>query len=109
MKDVKSWLAELGLSRYAGMLAEHDVDWDVLPDLSEQNLADLGIPLGHRIRLLKAIKLLGPRDDAAIARRDAASKGAHLNPERRYLTVVFCDLVGSTALSRRLDPEDLRP
>ena len=109
MKDVNSWLADLGLSQYAGILAEAAIDWDVLPDLSEQDLAGLGIPLGHRKRLLKAILLLRPRRGSIGAQGKAAPADMSPVPERRYLTVMFCDLVGSTALSHRLDPEELRP
>jgi class 3 adenylate cyclase len=109
MKDVNAWLTDLGLSQYAGILAEHAIDWDVLPELSEQDLAGLGIPLGHRKRLLKAILLLRPRRGPADAAGKAVAADMSPIPERRYLTVMFCDLVGSTALSRRLDPEELRP
>jgi class 3 adenylate cyclase/predicted ATPase len=109
MTDLKSWLTDLGLPQYAATLADHAVDWDVLPDLSEKDLADIGIPLGHRKRLLKAISLLVSPYGAGGTQGHAESTSAQPVPERRHLTVVFCDLVGSTALSRRLDPEDLRP
>ena len=85
------------------------VTWDVLSDLSEQDLKELGLPLGDRKRLLKAIATLRAPAEAPAGTepfQPAVSEGR--DAERRQLTVLFCDLVGSTELSRRLDPEDLR-
>jgi class 3 adenylate cyclase/tetratricopeptide (TPR) repeat protein len=96
-RDIAQWLDQLGLAQYAALFGENAVDLDVLPDLTEQDLKDLGIPLGHRKKLLKAIAALAPT--SSTARGEA---------ERRQLTVMFCDLVGSTALSTQLDPEDMR-
>jgi class 3 adenylate cyclase len=99
--DVALWLDRLGLAEYAPLFAVQAIDRAVLADLSEQDLKDLGIPLGHRKRLLKAIAALAepsPERPESPARPDA---------ERLQLTVLFCDLVGSTALSARLDPEDM--
>jgi class 3 adenylate cyclase/predicted ATPase len=98
--DLQSWLASLGLEQYASVFAAQAVDSDVLGELSEHDLTELGIPLGHRRKLLRAIAKL---------RTDSLEAPSASVPERRYLTVMFCDLVGSTALSRQLDPEDLRP
>src|SRR5262245_54375253 len=100
--DVGDWLAGLGFGRYAQIFAENAIGADVLSDLSETDLEKLGIPLGDRKRLLKAI--------AARAENHATAPAvtAPGQPERRQLSVMFTDLVGSTALSARLDPEDLR-
>jgi class 3 adenylate cyclase/tetratricopeptide (TPR) repeat protein len=106
MAEVEAWLKAQGLGRYAQRFAENDIDLDVLPELSEEELRQLGVSLGHRKKLLRAIEdLRGRRRPPARASRKAARAA---DPERRQLTVMFCDLVGSTALSARLDPEDLR-
>jgi predicted ATPase/class 3 adenylate cyclase len=99
--DVAGWLDQLGLSEYAPLFAEQAIDRGVLADLSDQDLRDLGIPLGHRKRLLKAIAALA---EPSPARPEGPSRP---EAERRQLTVLFCDLVGSTALAARLDPEDM--
>ena len=94
--NINSWLQNLGLEQYSAVFAEHDVDMEVLPDLDDNDLKELGITLGHRRRILKAIMSLQ-------ARGPEGEDG-----ERRQLTVLFCDLVGSTRLSVQFDPEDLR-
>jgi class 3 adenylate cyclase/tetratricopeptide (TPR) repeat protein len=112
VQDIASWLSALGLSEYAERFAENGIDIDVLPELTDQDLEKMGVLLGHRRRMLRAIRML---DSAAIT-PSAASPPApprtgppsQDSAERRQLTVMFCDLVGSTALSERLDPEDLR-
>src|SRR5437868_621999 len=108
--DIGGWLRNLGLERYEATFREHEIDGEVLPELGEGDLEKLGIPLGHRKRLLKAIRAL----DTGAAGSERTSPepllGAGASPkaaERRQLTVMFCDLVGSTALSARLDPEDM--
>ena len=98
--DVMAWLRDLGLDRYETTFRDNEIDWEVLPELSEADLEKLGLPLGPRKKLLKAIAALS-------AERSSASPAAGAEAERRQLTVMFCDLVGSTALSGRLDPEDL--
>ncbi len=81
----------------------------MLPELSEGDLEKLGMPLRHRKRLLKAISALGGATVAPAAKPSAAIESApQESAERRHLTVMFCDLVGSTALSAQLDPEDMR-
>jgi class 3 adenylate cyclase len=107
MQQVADWLEKLGMSEYAQRFAENDIDTSVLPHLTDDNLKELGISLGHRVKLLAAIRQLGetartvePIVTPAAKPQDAA--------ERRQVTVMFSDLVGSTALSARLDPEDLR-
>jgi class 3 adenylate cyclase/tetratricopeptide (TPR) repeat protein len=115
-RSVDDWLDGLGLSQYVALFAENEVDFEVLPDLTEQDLKDLQIPLGHRKKLLKGIAALngGPKideDRSAISDRaghTAAQSKGWAEAERRQLTVMFCDLVDSTSLSTRLDPEDLR-
>jgi class 3 adenylate cyclase len=110
MQQIADWLKILGMSEYAERFAENKIDISVLPDLTEQHLKDLGVALGDRLKILRAIRDLG---DAPVA-VTAPSTPAATEPtrrddaERRQLTVMFCDLVGSTALSARLDPEDLR-
>ena len=107
MATITEWLASLGLSEYAQRFTENDIDVSVLRHLTDQDLKELGVSLGHRRKMLAATAELAGA---------AALPPAHLSPEpkqrdnaeRRQLTVMFCDLVGSTVLSTRLDPEDLR-
>jgi len=109
-KDVSNWLAELGMSEYAQCFAENRIDLSVLPDLTDHDLKELGIVLGDRRKILRAIAEL---DGGKAAQKSAAL--AEISPaatpretaERRQVTVMFSDLVGSTALSARMDPEDL--
>ena len=102
--DIGVWLRGLGLERYEAAFRDNEIDWEALPKLTADDLKDLGVVLGsHRRRLLAAIAAL--RTDDRPAAGEAPSVSA---AERRQLTVMFCDLVGSTALSTRLDPEDLR-
>lgn len=113
MGTIAEWLNALGLSEYPQRFAENDIELDILSELTDQHLKDLGVSLGHRLKMLRAIRELG-RDGATVRedRRGAASPSHRHAPqdaaERRQLTVLFCDLVGSTALSTRLDPEDMR-
>jgi class 3 adenylate cyclase len=107
--EVAGWLRSLGLAQYEATFREHQIESEVLPELAEVDLEKLGIPLGHRKRLLKAIRALQTEAPASEPARAAPASPASLaTAERRQLTVMFCDLVGSTALSARLDPEDLR-
>src|SRR5919106_4923212 len=113
MTKVNEWLEEIGLGRYAELFTKHHIDLDVLADLTESDLAQLGITLGDRKRLMRAItKSTGGRVQPLPAEASAhpaasSSAGAGREAERRQLTVMFCDMVGSTALSARMDPEDL--
>lgn len=110
--DVGGWLRRLGLQQYEGAFRENEIDETVLPSLTAEDLKDLGVVIvGHRRKLLNAIAALGdeagrptPQSDTASARGKAAKDTA----ERRQVTVMFTDLVGSTSLSARMDPEDLR-
>ena len=100
MSDIDIWLQSLGLEKYREVLASHDIDLTVVPDLTEQDLEKLGLSLGHRRKFITAAARL-PGVAAA------ASTPQPTPAERRQVTVVFIDLVGSTALGSQLDPEDL--
>ena len=106
--DIGGWLRSLGLGQYESTFRENEIDADVLPDLTEIDLEKLGVPLGHRKRLLKAIASLGAAEKLAPALSPAPLDRDTDAAERRQVTVMFSDLVGSTALSTRMDPEDLR-
>ena len=112
--EVGHWLEALGLGGYAKAFAEHKIDFRVLPELNSQDLREMKIPLGPRKLLLKAIAELQANGGTTIgtaetATRETASQGhPATEAERRQLSVMFVDLVGSTELSARLDPEDLR-
>ena len=110
--DIGGWLRKLGLGQYAPAFIENAIDSDVLPELTEGDLEKLGIPLGDRKRLIKAIREMHAGSPSAFTTtgvgEDAPSGQPRVAPaERRHLTVMICDLVGSTALSARLDPEDM--
>src|SRR6266536_1239506 len=105
--EITTWLDGIGLAQYATIFAENAIDLDVLSDVSEADLERLGVALGHRKRMLRAIASLpGARPAAGASGTGRAPPLSE--PERRQLTVLFCDLVGSTALAVKLDPEDLR-
>ena len=107
--DLGGWLRSLGLEQYEAAFRENAIDDTVLLDLTEDHLREIGIPLGARLKLLKAIAALGARAEATSPSAGVAPSGPPIDvAERRQVTVMFCDLVGSTALSARLDPEDLR-
>jgi hypothetical protein len=113
--DVAAWLSELGLEQYAELFRENDIDGEILCEMTAEDLKELGISsFGHRRRLFNAITALGrepPTHDAAQLAASAVfapTSPTTIDAERRQLTVIFCDLVGSTALSTRHDPEDLR-
>src|SRR5262245_46610231 len=105
MKGIAEWLASIGLSEYAQRFADNAIELSVLRDLTEQDLKDLGVLLGHRRKILRAIAEL---DGITPAPTETAIESVGRDEaERRHLTVMICDLVGSTALSARLDPEDM--
>src|SRR5215469_1632799 len=106
MQQIADWLEKLGMSEYAERFAENRIDLLVLPDLTDQHLEKLGVALGDRLKILRAIRELSVTTVAQPAA--SAAPVVQVGAERRQLTVMFCDLVGSTALSVRLDPEDLR-
>ena len=111
--DVAAWLQDLGLERYVPAFRDNDIDAEVLPKLTAEDLISIGVTsVGHRRKLLAAIAALGT-EPPTVAQSAANATSAPISPptidaERRQLTVMFCDLVGSTALSTRHDPEDLR-
>src|SRR6478672_4035207 len=113
--DLGGWLRSLGLGKYEAIFRENDIDETVLPSLTHENLKELGVAsIGHRVKLLDAIAALRsdasgktPSVDATTA-SSAPSTHPEDRAERRQVTVMFSDLVGSTALSARMDPEDLR-
>jgi len=99
---IATWLEELGLAQYATVFEKNAIDFEILSDLTEADLEQLGVALGHRKRILRAIAAL------SAARTPAADESpSRSEAERRQMTVLFCDLVGSTALAVKLDPEDL--
>jgi class 3 adenylate cyclase len=109
MEQIADWLKKLGMSEYARRFAENDIDTGVLPELTDQDLKDLGVSLGHRRKMLRAIRDLSNASDAVTSSSaPVATEPTRRDAERRQLTVMFTDLVGSTALSTKLDPEDLR-
>ncbi len=104
--DIAQWLEGLGLGQYAQTFVGNAIDLEVLPDLTEKDLDRLGVLLGHQKRLLRAIGAFSPVE--AYTQPDSPPAASAPEAERRQLTVMFCDLVGSTALSSQLDPEDMR-
>ena len=113
MPEVADWLKTLGMSEYAERFADNDIDFTILGDLTDQGLEKIGVgSLGHRRKLLRAIADLKDVEKsspvAAVAAAPAATPRSADTAERRQVTVMFSDLVGSTALSARMDPEDLR-
>jgi class 3 adenylate cyclase/predicted ATPase len=103
--DIAAWLRGLSLERYAEAFRDNAIELEVLPELSEGDLEKIGVLLGHRKIMLKAIADLRPRAPQPLARTAPVVPG---EAEWRQLTVMFCDLVGSTPLAQRFDPEDLR-
>jgi class 3 adenylate cyclase/predicted ATPase len=107
MPDTASWLARLGLTKYIETFTENEVDLDALRHLSDDDLKELGLPIGPRRKILAAMAILEDRDPS-LTRSRAAPARPRREAERRQLTVMFVDLVGSTELSQRLDPEEMR-
>jgi class 3 adenylate cyclase len=104
MQEIADWLQELGLGQYAQAFAENEIDVSVLPHLTDQDLKDIGVPLGPRRKILAAIS----KDATAQVKPEPTISSEPKAPdiaERRQVTVMLSDLVGSTALSTRMDPE----
>ena len=112
VQQVADWLEKLGMSEYAKRFAENDIDFTILGDLTDQDLEKIGVAsLGHRRKLLRAIadlKVVEKNEPGAVASVAFAGPRPQDTAERRQVTVMFSDLVGSTARSARMDPEDLR-
>ena len=115
--DIEQWLEGLALGKYAEVFVDNDVDLRALPHLDRDDLKELGVSLGHRKVILAAIEAMNdardtepaaPPGSPPLGGEEAPFSLGHQQAERRQLTVMFCDLVGSTALSSELDPEDLR-
>jgi class 3 adenylate cyclase len=111
--DLGGWLRSLGLEKYEAAFRENDIDETVLPSLTHENLKELGVAsLGHRVKLLDASAALRSHTTSNTASPVALPANDESSPkdsaERRQITVMFCDLVGSTALAASMDPEDLR-
>jgi class 3 adenylate cyclase/predicted ATPase len=104
---LKRWLETVDLGQYNELFVQHRIGLDILPDLTEQDLVELGLPLGDRKRLQRAVASLA-RSVKGPAGGRSVGEGAAASAERRQLTVMFCDMVGSTALAEQFDPEDVR-
>ncbi len=109
MSDIEPWLESLGLEKYAKIFASHDIDLAVAPDLTEQDLEKLGLSLGHRRKFIAAAAKLRANSASSASAPARAQSPSQAAPqvERRQVTVVFTDLVGSTVLASELDPEDM--
>jgi hypothetical protein len=129
MQQIADWLEKLGMSEYAQRFAENRIDFSVLPELTDQDLEKMGVALGDRRKMLRSIAALNSGPKAATPAVPVAASSLAAAPvkpippdappskpsevaesagERRYLTVMFCDLVGSTAISAQLDAEEWR-
>jgi class 3 adenylate cyclase len=108
MQQIADWLEKLGMSEYAQGFAENGITAEALRHLTDQDLKDIGVLLGHRRIVLAAIRDLAGAPPAVAKSVAAAEPKAQDAAERRQVTVMFSDLVGSTALAGRMDPEDLR-
>jgi class 3 adenylate cyclase/tetratricopeptide (TPR) repeat protein len=110
--DLAEWLGRYGLGQYAQTFAENNIDYSILPDLNENDLEKIGVSLGHRKKLLRALAAeqqpAGPANTPSNDTVLPVSPSQHREAEFRQITVMFCDLVGSTQLSEALDPEDLQ-
>jgi class 3 adenylate cyclase/tetratricopeptide (TPR) repeat protein len=109
MEELRQWLEKESLNEYVELFREHDIRFSDLAHLTEEDVREIGLPLGARRRLLTALESLGEVSRSTESPRSTAVHAADLGEaERRHLTVMFCDLVGSTTLAEELDPEDLR-
>ena len=112
--NVAQWLNAIDLGQYEALFREHEIDAHVLPDLVEADLEKIGVPLGHRKRLVRAIAALSAGGTPPSAAKPASAQPfpspptSDAQPERRPITVMFCDLVGSTSISAAFDTEDWR-
>ena len=110
MTGIQDWLEEHGLAKYASVFAEHEITLELLPDLAESDIDQLALPIGPKRRLMAAVQAVAAATRAQRSAQSAdpfAEPGTSYDADRRQLTVMFCDLVGSTTLAERLDPEEL--
>ena len=107
-QDVKSWLESFGLHKYVQAFAENEIDFVALPRLTEEDLKELGLPIGARRKLQAAIETLPQHGSPPSTTTEVQPPQVPADAEHRQLTVMFCDLADSTTLSQQLDPEDLR-
>ena len=105
--EIAAWLRSLGLEQYTSVFRDNAVDADVLPQLTEEHLKELGVPLGHRLKLLKAITALQTGAAQEKASVEPAASIAAFEGQRRQVTVLFADLSGYTKLSREVDAEEV--
>ena len=109
MTNARQWLDSIGMGQYADAFESNDIEWEFIPKLDHALLKDIGVSsVGHRMKLLEAATSLEPQPSRAPIEKPVESTATANEAEHRQLTVMFCDLVGLTALSQRLDPEDLR-
>jgi len=112
MQDLVQWLARIGLEQYAQSMHENDIDFEILQEITDSDLKEIGISIGHRRKILAAIKKLNDEEANSHQPIEPADSSTHIpvtdNAEHRQITVMFCDLVGSTRLSQQLDSEELR-
>jgi hypothetical protein len=105
--DIDDLLRRIGLEQYAQTFRDNAIDADVVRDLTNDHLRELGLPLGARLKLLRAVATLGTSEHPPVS-PEITPTAPRTDAEPRQLTIMFCDLVGSTTLSARLDPEDMR-
>ena len=108
MQQIADWLEKLGMSEYAERFVDNKIEVSVLRHLTDQDLKDIGVPLGHRRKMLAAINQGAESIQLLAEATTGVAPKTQEAPERRQVTVMFSDLVGSTVLSARMDPEDLR-
>src|SRR5258705_9332999 len=108
MQTIEDWLSQLGLGKYIEAFVQNDVDLRALSHITEADLRELGVSLGHRKIILAAINELPPASlSLETSQPHIPESPQEPTADRRLLSVLFCDLVGSTALSAQLDPEDM--
>ena len=106
--QIDNWLTALGLEKYVTLFAKEEIDEDVLAELSDQDLEKIGLPMGARKKILKALQANQFPDSLAQQKNDQTTNIIRTSEaEKRRLTIMFCDLVGSTELSAQIDPEDM--
>src|SRR5882757_7679560 len=105
--DIRTWLGSLGLDQYEAVFREHRIEIDLLTELTDQHLRDMGVPLGHRLRMLRALRQIAGNASGAAQPAAPVVFSPQDGAERRHMTVMFCDLVGLGSLTAQIDPEDM--